>query len=533
LIIYLLSPQSKKQPKSWNNFGLSLALKRNIEIKSPLFTSTNNGGMIYGPIYQNHASLFQVQLFIFINSCNFYIPTMKSRETELILTYLFIDLCILNIAILSAGCLNSYESIWNNKNLAAYLLLANLACILSYIIFPKKNLYIQDGFKYRFSRITRRTIVFLIISGIIEFLIMPTVYIKYFLFEFSLYFYAGKLIFYKCQYCFLKISRNKGLDTNRALVMGINKTGLHLRRLIDNNPLLGYKFVGYVAENAINEQDVLGHPDNLSDLIDQHKVQMVFVTLSLFGGTQRDKEYLRICNKKGIRLRFITENQRWVKSGVHLESVGSLAVVNPQEIPLDAIESRLFKRVFDLIFSGLIIVCIFWWLFPILAVAIKLSSHGPVFFVQKRSGINNKVFNCLKFRSMQVNQNSDNLQATVGDVRITRIGNFMRRTNMDELPQFFNVFIGQMSVSGPRPHMLKHTNQYTKLIDHYMVRHYVKPGVTGWAQVNGLRGETDELWKMEERVKFDIEYLENWTFWWDLKIIFLTLVNKKSFKNAG
>jgi len=364
-------------------------------------------------------------------------------------------------------------------------------------------------------------------------MIMPTGYMKYFLLEFTLVFYAGKLFFYWCLYSFMKISRTKGLHTNRALVLGINKTGQHLRRLIDNNPLLGYKFVGYVAEKTNNELDILGHPDELSDLIDQHQIQIIFVTLSLYGETFRGKEYLRICNKKGIRLRFIPENQRWFKSRMNSESIGSLTVINPQEIPLDDIEARLFKRLFDLIFSGLIIIGVFSWLFPILAVAIKLSSHGPVFFVQKRTGINNRIFKCLKFRSMMANKESDTLQASSGDARITRIGNFLRRTNLDELPQFFNVFIGQMSVSGPRPHMLKHTAQYTKLIDHYMVRQYVKPGLTGWAQVNGYRGETNELWKMEQRVEFDIEYLENWTFWWDLKIILMTIFNKKAFKNAG
>jgi len=458
---------------------------------------------------------------------------MKSRETELILTYLFFDLCILNIAVLCTGWLNPYISIWNYKNLSAYLLQANLACILSYIFFPKKNLYLRDGFRNRFTRITKRTITFLIVSGILEFMIMPTGYMKYFLLEFTLVFYAGKLFFYWCLYSFMKISRTKGLHTNRALVLGINKTGQHLRRLIDNNPLLGYKFVGYVAEKTNNELDILGHPDELSDLIDQHQIQIIFVTLSLYGETFRGKEYLRICNKKGIRLRFIPENQRWFKSRMNSESIGSLTVINPQEIPLDDIEARLFKRLFDLIFSGLIIIGVFSWLFPILAVAIKLSSHGPVFFVQKRTGINNRIFKCLKFRSMMANKESDTLQASSGDARITRIGNFLRRTNLDELPQFFNVFIGQMSVSGPRPHMLKHTAQYTKLIDHYMVRQYVKPGLTGWAQVNGYRGETNELWKMEQRVEFDIEYLENWTFWWDLKIILMTIFNKKAFKNAG
>ena len=134
---------------------------------------------------------------------------------------------------------------------------------------------------------------------------------------------------------------------------------------------------------------------------------------------------------------------------------------------------------------------------------------------------------------MNVNKDADKKQATANDSRITKIGHFIRRTNIDELPQLFNVFVGQMSVVGPRPHMLAHTEQYSNLIEYYLTRHYVKPGITGWAQINGLRGETNELWKMEKRVEFDKEYIENWTFLWDIKIIWMTIFGKKAFKNAG
>jgi len=208
--------------------------------------------------------------------------------------------------------------------------------------------------------------------------------------------------------------------------------------------------------------------------------------------------------------------------------VGQLVLINPQEIPLDVFESQVFKRMFDIVFSFLVITFLLSFLIPILALLIKLNSKGPVFFVQKRTGINNKTFKCLKFRSMKVNNESDEKQATEGDKRITALGNFLRKSNFDELPQFFNVFFGQMSVVGPRPHMLKHTELYSGLIERYLVRHYVKPGITGFAQVSGYRGETDELWKMEKRVQYDMQYLENWNFWWDIKIIIMTFINEKT-----
>jgi len=168
---------------------------------------------------------------------------------------------------------------------------------------------------------------------------------------------------------------------------------------------------------------------------------------------------------------------------------------------------------------------VFTWLMPLMAILIKVNSRGPVFFRQQRSGKGNNVFTCLKFRTMRVNAEADELQATKGDVRITGMGRFLRKTNLDELPQFFNVLLGHMSVVGPRPHMLRHTEQYAALIDQFMVRHLIKPGITGWAQVHGFRGETSDTYKMEKRVEYDVWYIENWSLLLDLKIIVLTLGN--------
>jgi len=134
---------------------------------------------------------------------------------------------------------------------------------------------------------------------------------------------------------------------------------------------------------------------------------------------------------------------------------------------------------------------------------------------------------------MYVNEQSDNRQATKNDSRITAIGSFMRKTNLDEMPQFINVFLGHMSVVGPRPHMLAHTGEFSELVRFYLIRHYVRPGITGWAQVNGFRGITDETWKLEKRVEYDMQYIEGWNFWWDIKIILMTLFSKKVFLNAG
>jgi len=457
---------------------------------------------------------------------------METRETELFLADLFFDICILNATIILTAWYSPIVSLWDYHEMGNFLLHANLSCIVAYALFSSKNLFLRDGFRARFKRITLRTLLYILVSGIFVFMIMTPGYSRIFFFEYIPFFYLAQLGFYWSLYRFMYYRRRSGFRTHRTLIVGMNDTNHFLRKLIVNNPMLGFKFVGFVTSDTKDDPEVLGNPDDLPHLIDKYCIQMVFVTLSLYGESIRGKEYLRICNKKGIRIRFIPENQRLFQTHMKMETVGNVQMINPQEIPLDDINARLFKRIFDLMFSGMIILFIFSWLFPILALLIKMSSKGPVFFIQKRTCINNRIFNCLKFRSMCVNPDADEKQAIVNDSRINCIGRFLRRTNMDELPQFINVFLGQMSVSGPRPHMLKHTYQYSELIDFYQVRHHVKPGITGWAQINGFRGETDELWKMEKRVQYDIEYIENWSFWWDMKIIVQTVIGKNVFKNA-
>jgi len=457
---------------------------------------------------------------------------MKSQETELRFLYLVIDLIIMNISILFIF------SIYSNLNQVYIpekiinILLLNLSEVVTYTAFTKRNLYLHDYFSNRVIRITNRTLIFIIISFILAQLFLPGNFSHLFLLECAALFYIGKLVFYYFLYSYLRFRRSKGFYVHRVFIVGMNDMSVFLRHLLNNNPMLGYEFIGYVSDKPEDDEDVMGNMDELVTLVNQHQIDFLFVTHSAYNDLMKSRELLTLCNKIGVRLRFVPENQYWFKNRMNLESVGSLVVFNPQEIPLDDLQARFFKRVFDVFFSSMVILFIFSWLFPIICALIKLSSKGPVFFRQKRTGINNKTFTCLKFRSMQMNDESDEKQATNGDHRITAIGRFLRKTNVDEFPQFFNVLIGQMSIVGPRPHMLKHTEKYSELIDYYRVRHYVKPGITGWAQVNGYRGETDKLWKMEKRVDYDMSYLENWTFWWDIKIVLLTIFGKKTYKNA-
>ena len=453
---------------------------------------------------------------------------MKSRESELMILYLFTDLIILNFSIFAIVSISPVMSYHDYHVLSSYLLHANLSWVITYFILSKKNLFLRDGYFNRVKRITYRVFNFVVVALILAYLFMPrTTYSRVFLLEYSALFYVGKLVYYYFLYRYLTLLREKGIHVNRAIIVGWNETGRKLNKLIQYNPTLGYKFIGYVSDDDIRTNEIIGKTQELEKVIKEQNVEIVFVTLSLFNESSNSKEYLRLCNRTGVRLRFVPDNQQWFKNSMKMEKVGQLVIINPQEIPLDNFESQFSKRLFDIVFSSLVIIFLLSWLLPLLAILIKLNSKGPVFFVQKRTGINNKTFKCLKFRSMKVNSESDDKQATEGDKRITALGNFLRKSNLDELPQFFNVLFGQMSVVGPRPHMLKHTDQYSGLIEGYLVRHYIKPGITGFAQVSGYRGETDELWKMERRVQHDMDYLENWNFLWDLKIIIMTLIGEK------
>lgn len=226
-----------------------------------------------------------------------------------------------------------------------------------------------------------------------------------------------------------------------------------------------------------------------------------------------------------VSIRFVPSSMNDIKGDYYLLHEEPFPIIGIRSEPLADLKNRWKKRIFDLFFSSFVTLFVLSWLVPIIGLLIKLESRGPVFFVQKRSGRYNDVFRCIKFRTMTVSDKSDLVQATKGDNRITRIGAFLRKTSLDEFPQFLNVFMGDMSIIGPRPHMLAHTEQYRTLIDRYMVRQFVKPGISGWAQVNGYRGETETNELMEKRVEHDIWYMENWSLMLDIRIVFLTIIN--------
>lgn len=329
----------------------------------------------------------------------------------------------------------------------------------------------------------------------------------------------------------LKAYRRSGRNSNFAVFVGdISHISELFSRMV-NDASTGYRVHGYFADSAspIAEQygvAYLGTPSDVAKVLQETNftVDHIYCTLP----TTRLEELKSIINYSEshfIRFCNIPDTIDYVKHTMFLEIMENTPVLSMHNEPLEHWTNRYIKRTFDIVFSLLILVLVFPWIYLIFGSWIKLTSPGPVFFRQKRSGLNGKEFYCLKFRSMRVNADSDLLQASKDDPRKTRVGNIMRKTSIDELPQFINVLRGEMSVVGPRPHMVHHTEEYSRIISNYMVRHFVKPGITGYAQVTGYRGETSELWQMEGRIQRDIWYIENWSLALDLFIIFKTISN--------
>ena len=308
-------------------------------------------------------------------------------------------------------------------------------------------------------------------------------------------------------------------NIRRTIILGVNKQAKAVAKFFDDTPEAGFINTKLVSFKKSTSQEL----NALFEYIKQNRVDEIYCSLSEIGSAEI-KAITKFADNNLKIVKFIPEQNTILNKELKRDFYGLVPVLEFRSIPLDDSYNLALKRVFDVVFSTLVIVFVMSWLTPILALLIKLESHGPVFFKQKRNGYNYKSFNCLKFRSMVINKEADLIQVRKADDRVTGVGKFMRQTSIDELPQFFNVLIGDMSVVGPRPHMLSHTDMYANKVDKFMVRHFVKPGITGLAQVSGFRGEVESDSDIIGRVKFDIYYVENWSVLLDVKIIIKTII---------
>lgn len=320
---------------------------------------------------------------------------------------------------------------------------------------------------------------------------------------------------------FFRWSQKRGLFQKKVVIVGYGEVGKELFSYFSDHPELGSKCLGYFDNDPGKDEKIIGDLKFLEDYLISQEIDEVYCSLP--DNQKEDVEILNnFCQNNLIRFSLIPDFRSFYYKRVKLDFYENIPVLSTLSDPLTDPFNRFLKRAFDITFSLFVILFVLSWLLPILILIIKIDTRGPGFFIQNRSGFRNNIFKVIKLRTMVVNNQSDSTQAKKDDARITKIGRFLRKTSMDELPQFFNVLIGDMSVVGPRPHMLFQTATYSQTIDNYMIRHFVKPGITGFAQVNGYRGETADPALMKIRVKLDKIYIEHWSLWLDIKIIFET-----------
>lgn len=417
-----------------------------------------------------------------------------------------------------------------------YLLVANVAYVVTLVIYPsavyyrikKSELIVKQAFKF----VLQHLVMFY--AGTAIFNLAPIPFLHALLF-YSL-FLTGILLYRYLLWKGISHLRIQGKNNKRIVLVGDLDCIRKLVRVMDEM-LVGYSVVGVFSDDENLSPEALhglrlkkvGCLNELESFcremtVNENRIDEIYCGMPFesFGDFSK---ILDFCENNMIRFFFVPTQYNYVSHNLRSEHLANMLILSVREEPLQEMGNVVIKRLFDVFFSLLFLVFFYPFIFIIIGVLIKLSSKGPVYFIQKRTGMNGKVFNCIKFRSMIENEQCDEAFATRDDPRKTKIGAWLRKTNLDELPQFINVLKGDMSIVGPRPHMLKHTDMYASMVNRYAVRLLVKPGITGLAQCKGYRGEVSKLEDIQQRVKWDIWYLENWSLLLDIKIIFITLWN--------
>lgn len=453
------------------------------------------------------------------------------------LPFLFLDLLLLNAIFLLTKHYITNQGLGEllTYRICYWLLVNTTWLVASWAgqIYSYKRLI---SFKRFFKATYRSYFVWAFLTLVTTFLVRAVLPLERVFVYSTILSFAGALLFARLLFVLVRAwLRQQGGMGHRVLILGYNKVAEKLATYLASEEL-SVRIEGFVDDLRKQPTDakypVLSGLANALELARERGVTEIYSTLMpennplVYGLMQQADQSL-------IRFRLVPDFAYFINRPVQVNYLYELPVLSVRKEPLQEVLNRFRKRAFDVAVSLGVVIFILSWLVPLMGIIIYLQSPGPIFFLQKRSGLNNEPFDCFKFRSMTVNRESDSKQATKNDARVTRIGRFMRKTSLDEFPQFLNVLFGQMSIVGPRPHMLKHTVEFSSMEDQYMIRQFLKPGITGWAQINGYRGEITELKHIQKRVEYDLWYLENWSLPLDLKIMFLTMFNVfKGEKNA-
>ena len=448
---------------------------------------------------------------------------MKNNVVKINLFVLLGDLIHINLCFFIANYL-SFSTFYLEDKFIILIFLYNL-CWLS---FSKTHIY-------NLSRIVRLEQVFkaLYVSVFLHMLVIS--FLSYAFREtmdirwgywFFIYCYLFNVVFLSAWRLFasylIKNYRRMGYSYRNVVIIGEGFSVGKLSDIFITEKHYGYKLLKvFNSESSLRKGDLFDNISNSLSFIKNNDIHEVYFAMSLVD-SDIFADVSKYCNNNLIRLKILPDFGNYLPFKFYVNFFGSIPVLSLIKEPLQKVFLRFLKRIFDVVFSFFIIIFSLFFLFPWIVLMIKLTSKGPVLFRQKRSGLDNNIFVCYKFRTLFVSENNNINQIKKNDSRVTKFGSFLRRTSLDEIPQFFNVLKGEMSVVGPRPHMLIHTKEYSSIVRNYMLRHLVKPGITGQAQVNGYRGEIKHVEDIKKRVQLDIWYINNWSFFLDLKLIFKT-----------
>lgn len=469
---------------------------------------------------------------------------MKSQNEQLNRIFLPFDLLIVAFSYILAW----YVIIYSRDNLNIGVLPINVyftalifiipLFLILYSIFGLYRVNRTFGIFTEFTRVLEANLLGLLIINTLLFVGSKNPYFSNFsrimIFTFGIFNIFLEVISRNLVRLLLRLFRKRGFNQKHILLVGYSDAAFKFIDKINKNPGWGYHIFGIVDDNHKIDSDyrnvkVIDKIGNLNHLIETNDFDEVIITLGL-NEYDKLKNVVSVCEKSGIHTKFIPDYGTIIPTKPLTEDFDGMPVINIRAVPLQNLFNRIIKRIVDIIGSVFGII-LFSPIFIVLSILIKLTSKGPIIFKQERVGLHNKSFTMFKFRSMveQTDEEEKKGWTVKNDPRTTKVGAFIRKISFDELPQFFNVLLGDMSLVGPRPERQQFVEEFKETIPRYMIKHQVRPGMTGWAQINGLRGDTD----IEKRIQYDIWYIENWTLGLDIKILLLTIffgfVNKNAY----
>lgn len=445
---------------------------------------------------------------------------LRRFSTYFPIVFLLADLLCLNFGFIIANQVRFDAFLLLNDAYYSLQLLLNGLWVVVFFSAGLHEIHREQRLLDHLNKVLTALVINLAVVFALWFAIKPYDYSRQHLFYTYLSFTSTLIFWRSIWHYFIRYSRTIGYNIRNVIVVGNNDMGQEMMNFINYNKGLGYKLLGLFDDD--NTDNSLGKTNDVERYIASNHVDIMFCILNSLD-ENRVNELINFAESNLIKVKIISQFSRLGNQNLTVQNYGLIPVLNVNAIPLDSKINQMTKRLFDVLFSGMFILLILSWLVPIIGLLIRIESKGPIFFKQLRHGRGNRPFLCWKFRTMVVNNESDTKQATKGDSRITKIGNILRKTSIDEIPQFINVFLGDMSVVGPRPHPIKLNESFQPSIEKFWQRHAVKPGITGLAQAKGFRGETSEFSDMSGRVKLDRFYVKNWSLVLDFKIIILTI----------